>query len=685
MIKPARLHLLISLLLLITFNGRSQNLEDSLQYSLSIDTTILLNEVSVEAYKVVGRLHTIPGSLSVLTGADLNISNGTSFANILNTLPGVTMQAGTQATSRIVIRGMGSRTPYNTNRIRAYLNEIPLTTSDGVSTPEEIDMQSLGQMEIIKGPASALYGSGLGGSINLYTPAKLLNEGKVDVQYESFNTLKTHLSGTLNSGKTNIWGSLGHYQSDGYRENNEYRRTSFLTTIKWKQPKWSLNTTLLMINVDGGIPSSVGKTLFEENPRAAAANWKAVEGYKKYIKGIGAVTLTNSLSGKLSNQFTIFGKINDNYEKRPFNNLDDQSLGGGFRNKLNYHTDKTDLIAGMEWLSESYEWKLDLDQNLLNRNRENRIHLNLFAMMYYRPVPKLNISLAGSLNNISYRLKDLYSLNGDQSGTRKFPVIISPRLGVNYAPGDNFALYASAGHGFSLPSPDETLLPAGDINPDIKPEQGYQYEFGSRLNLFNKRLEIDGTLYWIELNNLLLTKRVTEDIFTGINAGKTRHQGFELLLRSIVFDLAGFPGKLTSIFSYTASLNRFIDFTDDDNIYDGNNLPGIPGQTLQSILKWYPVKMLELITHFQYSGDQYLNDSNSIKYPGYFLENIKLTAMFRQKEKTRINIYAGINNLTDEKYASMLIVNALGFGSSEPRYYYPGLPRHFYGGVQFQF
>lgn len=685
MIKPSRLHLMISFLTLITLNGQSQNLEDSLQYSLSIDTTILLNEVSVEAYKVVGRLHTIPGSLSVLTGEDLNISNGTSLANTLNTLPGITMQTGTHTTSRIVIRGMGSRTPYNSNRIRAYLNEIPLTTADGVSTPEEIDMQSLGQMEIIKGPASALYGSGLGGSINLYTPVKLLNEGNAGVQYESFNTLKTHLSGTLNSGKTNIWGSLSHLQSDGYRENNEYKRTSFLTTLKWKQPKWSLNTTLLMINVNGGIPSSVGKTLFEENPLAAAPNWKAINGYKKYIKGLGAVTLTNSLTGNLSNQFTIFGKINDNYEKRPFNNLDDQSLSGGFRNKLNYHTEKTDLIIGMEWLSELYEWKLDLNQNLLNKNRENRIHLNLFTMLYYRPVPKLNISIAGSLNNISYRLKDLYSLNGDQSGTRKFPTIISPRFGVNYAPGDNFALYASAGHGFSLPSPEETLLPAGDINPDIKPEQGFQYEIGSRLILFNKRLEIDGTLYWIELNNLLLTKRVTEDIFTGINAGKTRHQGFELLLRSIVLDYTGFPGKLTSIFSYTASLNRFIDFTDDDNIYDGNDLPGIPGQTLQSILKWYPIKILELITHFQYSGDQYLNDSNSLKYPGYFLENIKLTAQFRQKEKTRINVYAGINNLTDKKYASMLIVNALGFGNSEPRYYYPGLPRHFYGGLQFHF
>jgi iron complex outermembrane recepter protein len=139
-------------------------------------------------------------------------------------------------------------------------------------------------------------------------------------------------------------------------------------------------------------------------------------------------------------------------------------------------------------------------------------------------------------------------------------MIVSPRIGLNYAAGDHLAFYASVGHGFSMPSPEETLLPAGDVNPDIKPEQGMQYETGTRFNLFDKAVEADITLYWIELNNLLVTKRITEDIFTGMNAGKTRHQGFELLLRNRIFDFNGFPGKLNSTFSYTFSRNRFIKF-----------------------------------------------------------------------------------------------------------------------------
>jgi iron complex outermembrane receptor protein len=236
-----------------------------------------------------------------------------------------------------------------------------------------------------------------------------------------------------------------------------------------------------------------------------------------------------------------------------------------------------------------------------------------------------------------------------------------------------------------MPSPEETLLPAGDVNPDIKPEQGMQYETGARFNLFEKAVEAEVTLYWIELNNLLVTKRITEDIFTGMNAGKTRHQGLELLLRNRIFDYSSFPGTLKSTFSYTFSENRFVDFTDDGNSFNGNDLPGIPDQYAQLQLSWNPFNKLKVLAHLQYTGNQYINDANTLKYEDYFLVSLKAATQFQIKKAGIFNIYAGVNNLTNTHYASMLLVNALGFGNSEPRYYYPGLPRHFYAGVEMRF
>ena len=135
----------------------------------SLDSTVVLEEVTVNAYQTKSSLSRIPGSLSVLTGDAISAWDANSMAATINSLPGVYMQSGTYATSRIVIRGMGSRTPYNTNRIKFYLNDIPITSSDGVSNPEDINLHMIDRLEVVKGPTSALYGSGLGGTINMST------------------------------------------------------------------------------------------------------------------------------------------------------------------------------------------------------------------------------------------------------------------------------------------------------------------------------------------------------------------------------------------------------------------------------------------------------------------------------------------------------------------------------------
>ncbi len=670
---------------LLLVNAQAQLADTSSSLINQQDSAIILEEIRIVAYRGSGRLLNVPGSLSVLNSDELRISDGNSLASAINNLPGVNMQTGTFLTSRLVIRGMGSRTPYNTNRIRAYLNDIPLTSSDGVSTPEEIDLLGLDKIEVIKGPASALYGSGLGGSLNMYTRKALKTGGSVTAQYGSFNTFKGSASGTVKSGNLRLFGTLSHLNSGGYRENNRYKRTSFLSTAGWDHEKWSLNSILLLIDVDGEIPSSIGRTLFDTNPKAAAPNWMAVEGFKKYRKGVASISLTNNFKRKFSNDFSLFGRWNDSFEKRPFNNLDDESFSAGVKEKLTWISEKTEITAGAELISEDYKWKLDKNNIRLNQNKESRNLLNIHAMALFKPVSNLNISLAGAMNRINYRLTDLFPSDGNQSGERNFPVIFSPRIGVNFSPADNMAFYASASHGFSLPSPEETLLPEGSVNSEIKPEHGFQYEIGSRFNLLNRALEIDATVYLIELRNLLVTKRITEDVFTGINAGKTRHKGFELNINTRIFDFGRFPGKLLSSFSYSGSINMFVEFTDDGRNYNGNYLPGIPDQSYNLQIKWLPIGNMEILCHLQYTGDQYLNDSNEMKYQDYFLTNVKMSYDFRISKKVPINLYAGVNNLSDTHYASMLITNAIGFNNAEPRYFYPGLPRHSYAGVQIRF
>ncbi len=653
--------------------------------SQETDSTILLNEVIVNAYQVNTRLQRVPGSISLLSGKEVQVGDGNYFASALHAMPGIYMHSGTYATSRIVIRGVGSRTPYNTNRIKAYLNDIPITSSDGISSPEDIDLLGIGRMEVTKGPASALYGSGLGGNINLFTPNLHKNSANALLQYGSFNTLKASVGGTYHHNDLQIFGNANHTRSDGYRENNRFRRASLLSSGSWRKPNYSIEYTLLLLDLNAQIPSSIGKTLYKTNPKAAAANWKAIEGFKKYRRGLAGVTLENKLSGSWNNRFTVFGKWVDSYEKRPFNNLTDGSSGGGIRNKLNYHAEKFDAVLGLEWIADNYRWELDLDDKMINKNAETRNNLNVFAMTYFRPSHNWNISLGGAVNKIGYKLTDKFPDNGDQSGKRDFPVIFSPRLGANFAPNNFIAFYASIGHGFSMPSPEETLLPEGDINKNLQPEQGWQYEAGIRLNLLRNATQIEATVYQINLNNLLVTKRLTEDIFTGINAGKTEHRGIELSWKQRIFQFLNFPGNLNLNANYTYSQNKFIDFIDDEKTYNGNRLPGIPSHLFQAAWVWNPVKSFVLDTRFQYTGKQFINDANTETNAGYFLSDAKASYLIKTANLGSVTLFVGVNNIANAHYSPMITVNAVAFGNAEPRYYYPGLPRHFYGGVAWSF
>lgn len=649
------------------------------------DSTFLLEELVVSAYQIDSRLSRVPGSISVLSGEEIQVGDGNNFAHTLHAIPGIYMHSGTYATSRVIIRGVGSRTPYNTNRVKSYLNDIPITSSDGISSPEDVDLLGIGRMEVIKGPASALYGSGLGGNINLYTLSVARNALQATLQHGSYNTTKAAVGGSYRNGDLGLWGNLSHVHSDGFRENNQFKRTSLLSSGSWKKPSYSLEYTLMMMDLEAGIPSSIGKTLYETNPKAAAANWNEVKGYKEYQRALGGVTLVNRFSGRWDYRLTLFGRWTDSYERRPFNNLDDGTSGGGVRNKLTYHGDWWDALLGVEWMSDAYRWEMELEGELINKNRERRNHTNLFGMVYWRPGDRWNISLGGAANKVDYRLTDLFSENGDQSGSRSFPLIFSPRLGVNYAPSERLAFYASAGHGFSMPSPEETLLPEGDINVSLKPEQGMQYEAGIRLSLFNNATRVEATVYRIDLDDLLVTKRVTEDIFTGINAGQTRHTGVELTLQQRVFQFPTFPGVLQLNANYTYSRNKFIDFEDDGNRYNGNLLPGVPSSMARGTLHWHPHPSVKMEAHLQHVGPQYIDDANTVENEAYALGDLKVYYLIPTRAVGNFELFAGVNNITNTHYSPMLTVNALAFGNAEPRYYYPGMPRHYYVGINWQF
>ena len=76
-----------------------------------------------------------------------------------------------------------------------------------------------------------------------------------------------------------------------------------------------------------------------------------------------------------------------------------------------------------------------------------------------------------------------------------------------------------------------------------------------------------------------------------------------------------------------------------------------------------------------------MRDDNSIDSEAYQVIRAKIGYQRNLSKRWKIDTSFGVDNVLDEKYASMILINAGSFGNNPPRYYYPGLPRNYYGGL----
>jgi len=255
---------------------------------------------------------------------------------------------------------------------------------------------------------------------------------------------------------------------------------------------------------------------------------------------------------------------------------------------------------------------------------------------------------------------------------------------LNYNIDYNLAFFATVSHGFSPPSFSETLTPDGAINPNIQPEQGWNFEIGSRGKI-DDRLTYEITAYTMRIRDLLVAERIGPDQFVGINAGKTRHNGLEVYMDYEIRSLTRW-GNFKIFSSYTYSDYKFIDFKDDTADYSGNKLTGTATHN-------FNIGVDANINFGFYGNINYnyvdafpMRDDNSIYSDAYQVMNLKLG--YKKKFLTgdlELDVSFGIQNLLDEKYASMVLINAGSFGGNAPRYYYPGLPRNYYGAVSLKY
>lgn len=660
-----------------------------------------LNEVIVNAKHIPQKLKKANTTIDIITSEAIERGNTTNILDVLNNVPSIFMQSGALNTNKISIRGIGSRNLYGTSKIRAYFQDIPLTSGNGETTIEDFELGSMSRIEIIKGAGSSIYGAGLGGTIHLYPQNAFLNQtsAQTDFSIGSFGLIKSVLNANYGTNKNSFRAIYSNTQSDGYRDNNDYNReTLTINSNHFLSEKDDVSILLSYVDLKGFIPSSVNENSFKNNPKAAAFTWAQSKGYEDSKRGILGVSWNHQYNNTTKQITSIFTSFKDAYEPRPFNILTENTSAIGLRSRLLGTHKKINWTFGGEFFKDFYVSKTfenlyqnytegtgSVEGNKLSDLKEKRTYYNLFFETNYNVSDKTTLSFGLNFNKTSYNLKDRFITNSspDQSGSYQFKSMLSPKIGISHVFNNAISIYSNISHGFSPPTTAETLLPDGLVNTSIKPETGWNFEVGIRASLANNRLQLNAALYRLNIRNLLVARRTGNDEFIGINAGKTNHDGLEFVLKYQL--LKSEKTALNPYINYTLNHFKFKDFIDDGNDFSGNKLTGVPSNVLNSGIDLNTNFGFYSNINFQYIGKIPVTDSNSLFSDSYSLTNIKVGYKYLFNKLFKLNTYFGLNNVFNKLYASQILINATGFNGAAPRYYYPSNPVNFYTGINLNY
>ncbi len=674
-----------------------------------------LNEVIVAGYSTPQTVQRTAGAVGLITTRDIQRTNGISLQSYVNLIPGVKVEMRTIAAgNRIVIRGYGNQTNFNGVGYKAYLNDVPLTDADGTTFLDDVDFTTLSRVEVLKGPASSSYGNALGGVVNLYTERAPIGKTSISQQvlagsYGLFRTNTSIKTGTDNS-SLNI--NYGHQKYDGFRVHGGSKK-DFLTITgdTYMSAKRSMSVFVGYTNsydLLAGELDSLGIINQPESADPAYVNNNASIKTESARVGIGN---NYQFTDKFSNKTTLFvgGQVIDQPFAAGVNKANKFKFGG--RTVFTYLNEASALrptiSIGAEFLKNfNFTKGYGLTNGILGALRSDlevqAMQYSFFAQAALQLLPRLTLSAGAGLNYVQYGITDMRAstttpLYVNASGFQNFKPILSPRGALAYQLTNNVSLYASVSQGYSAPATNQVVIAqTGAVNYNLRPENGTNFEIGSKGSLLNKTLT-----YEIAYFNMAVTDKLVPQSFAATstlpaysittNAGKVQHNGLELAIQYAYRPQTGAVSLIRPFISYTYSDFYYKDYKSDNNgdsktvNYTGLKESGIAPNMFNAGVDVEVRPGLYLNTTLLYVDKMPITLANNHFAQAYTLVNSKLGYRSALGSHFNLDIYAGSDNMLSSTYSSLPFLNLPNPANNRPLAYNPSPKITFYSGAMVRY
>ncbi len=649
-----------------------------------------LQEVVVTGYETRRPLLQTAGAIGLLSTRELERFPQTTLVPALNTLPGVRMEERATASYRISIRGSSLRAPYGVRNVKMYLNEIPLLEANGTIPLNTLDAATIGNVEVIKGPAGSVYGAGTGGTILLETVKPEESSVMAGGLVGSYGLRRYTAAASVASEKSNLLLRYDNQTLDGYREQSAMDRKTLLLSGQFTPTeKQSLSFHALYSDLFYELPGALTHEQFEANPRAARQLNKD-QNATLHVEGLNLGLVHNyQFNERWSNTTSLFG--NFSFLDHPFvtdyeRNLN-QSFGG--RTRTTYRTDLAGLPMRFTVGAEGHQRFVNARQYVNNAGTPGALNIDdevtikegfIFGQAEVDLPANFLLTLGASLNSLRYeiaRVSDA-ATNPNFKQNRSIDAQFSPRVGLVKVVSPTLSVHTSVSAGFSPPTEAEIRPSDGSINTDLQPERGLNYEVGLRGNLLNQRFTYDLVGFWFTLEETIVSRTTSSGVAVFDNAGETKQQGVELALGYAIVQKPEQPLSLLKVWgAYTYNRFLFQEYRQNENDFTGNRLPGTAPHVAVAGLDVDTKPGFYLNATANYSDEIPLNNQNTVYADAYFIVGARSGFRRTFQGKWHVDVYGGIDNATDRVYSLGNDLN--GFGN---RYFQAAPARNFYAGVQ---
>ena len=592
--------------------------EDSGRYDIDLERIVVTPSKIEQTYRYSTQ------NTSIITEGDIESSAATEITEVLDLLPSVDiLEYGSTGSSRSIhTRGASS------SQVLTLVDGRPINTPrDGVTDFNSIPLSNIERIEVLRGPASSMYGAGaVGGVVNIITKSgKDKMHTEVLNKFGSFNTKLSSLTHGYKIKDFDYFLSYDYLASHGHRDNADYLSNNVNTKLGYEfdaDNRIALSTGYY--NSETGAPGILSNTDLDDQQ----------ENFKKYI------------------DMTYDGKLfEEDIALKFFHNFDRLEFIETFE-PMDKDTHQTKVYGADAQISRVFfdvfrtSVGAGYQEHRLNSSTSSKRTYNLKAFYFES---ELDFFDKGSMK-FGTRWDD-YSNFGDK---------MSPSASFNFWLSDEVKIHGLAAKSFRAPTFNDLYWPREDWGiwggvegrSTLGPEKAFSYEAGVSGYLFEK-FKSDVTFFRTNFDNLI--------IWTADNSWWWRPENFDSATikgMEVETELA-LKEHLKANFNYTylESKNKS---TDKWLIYRPRHLYKLK-------LAYSPVPKYELGMSAIYKTKRFANTANTSALDYCFVVNSNLS--YKMGDGTEFLFEA--KNMFDEDY------------QEERDYSMPG--RAFYGGVKITF